>query len=300
MLAAAPSLANVVGPHPYWGGRPQALHLAVEAKRRDMAELLLDHGADPSGDNAAYDDWSPMMLAIHHERPELASLLSERGARIGLVEALMAGDDARGGAMLDAGAAALPARVPNNGSLLAFARTTTAIDRLIALGASTTTKDKWGRTPVATMSRLGARGAALVRHMAKLGVTVAPEDYARSGDAPALVALIEAAPAIAKADAVMMGAVEFRHHALVEQLLTRGASANARDADRSRQSVLHIAAWNGDLKMAELLVAAGADITARDAEHNATPREWAETSVTVSKNADCEVVAVFLGRCESS
>jgi ankyrin repeat protein len=134
--------------------------------------------------------------------------------------------------------------------------------------------------------------------MATLGVAVAPEDYARTGDATALFALIDADGTIAKADAVMMGAVEFRHHALVEQLIARGATANARDADRSRQSALHAAAWNGDLKMAELLVAAGADITARDAEHNATPREWAETSIVISKNADCGAVAASLARCE--
>ena len=26
MLAATPALVNAVGPHPFWGGRPQALH----------------------------------------------------------------------------------------------------------------------------------------------------------------------------------------------------------------------------------------------------------------------------------
>jgi hypothetical protein len=33
MLAATPALVNAVGPHPFWGGRPQALHVAIEAKR---------------------------------------------------------------------------------------------------------------------------------------------------------------------------------------------------------------------------------------------------------------------------
>ena len=46
MLAANPALANAVGPHPYWGGRPQALHVAIETKRRDMFDLLLNAGAD--------------------------------------------------------------------------------------------------------------------------------------------------------------------------------------------------------------------------------------------------------------
>ena len=33
-LAGAPALVNAIGPHPYWGGRPQALHVAIETKRR--------------------------------------------------------------------------------------------------------------------------------------------------------------------------------------------------------------------------------------------------------------------------
>ena len=78
---------------------------------------------------------------------------------------------------------------------------------------------------------------------------------------------------------VMVGAVEFRHHALVEWLLERGADVNARARARSRHTVLHAAAWNGDLAMVKLLVAAGADVNARDDEHDATPAGWAETAV---------------------
>ena len=57
MLDAAPALANKVGPHPFWGGRPQALHVAIEAKRRDLFDLLIARGADVNGSNDLYDEF---------------------------------------------------------------------------------------------------------------------------------------------------------------------------------------------------------------------------------------------------
>ena len=95
MLSDAPELVNAVGPHPFWGGRPQALHVAIETKRRDVFDLLLEHGADVNGTNDRYDHWSPLMLAINGEQREMRDELQGRGARVGLVEALMMGDDAR-------------------------------------------------------------------------------------------------------------------------------------------------------------------------------------------------------------
>src|SRR5688572_28272976 len=41
MLEATPSLVHAVGPHPFWGGRPQALHVAIETNRPEMVQLLL-------------------------------------------------------------------------------------------------------------------------------------------------------------------------------------------------------------------------------------------------------------------
>ena len=95
VLAAAPQMVNAVGPHPFWGGRPQPLHVAIETKRRDMFELLLDAGADVNGTNDQYDHWSPLMLTRDQDRDDMRDELLRRGAHVGLMEALLFGDDGR-------------------------------------------------------------------------------------------------------------------------------------------------------------------------------------------------------------
>jgi ankyrin repeat protein len=292
MLAATPELVNAVGPHPFWGGRPQPLHVAIESKRRDMFDVLLDHGADVNGQNEHYDHWSPLMLAIDREQTGMRDELLRRGAHVGLLEALLLADDTRVEELLRAGT--LPDIVPNGGSVLAFARTTFAIDRLVARGAPTDMRDRWGSTPVDAISRLGPRGQALVQHLTAHGVTAAPKEYARLGDLATLARLVDSDPSIARLDSVMMGAVDFRHHTLVEWLLERGANVNARSDADSRHTALHSAAWNGDLPMVRLLVEAGADRTARDQQYNATPQGWAETAIEVSNNPKCAEVVAFL------
>ena len=296
MIAAIPQLVNTVGPHPFWGGRPQALHVAIETGRREMIDLLLDAGADVNGANAEYGHWSPLMIAA--DKPEIRAELLRRGARVGLLEALRLADDGRVEELLADGL--LPAIQPNGGSILAFARTTFAIDRLLALGAAPDTPDRWGSTPIDAMSRLGPRGAPLVRHMIAHRIAAAPEEYARLGDLATLERLIAADPAIVLRDAVMMAAVDGRHHDLVHWLLAHGASANARSTAPSRQTALHSAAWNGDLRMVQQLTAAGADRHARDEQYDGTPLDWARTSITVTNNRQCEAVADYLQRLDDS
>jgi Ankyrin repeats (many copies)/Ankyrin repeats (3 copies) len=299
MLATTPQLVNMVGPHPFWGGRPQALHVSIETKRRDMFDLLLASGADVDGDNEPYEHWSPLMLAFHWDQPDMRRILLERGAKVGVIEAMLLEDDELVETLLRAGKSALPAFEPSNGSILAFARTPFAIDRLLELGVSPDRKDRWGATPIEAMSRLGPRGQKLVRHMLARGIAAEPQEYARLGDRATLAALIAAKPEIAKSDAVMMGAVDFGHHALVQWLLKNGANVNARSGTGSGGTALHSAAWNGDLRMVKLLVAAGADVNARDPEHDNTPAGWAKVSIGVSNNPKCQTVAEYLSGLES-
>jgi ankyrin repeat protein len=256
-----------------------------------MVSLLLDAGADPDGRNGGYDLWSPLMLAIHRDRADIREELIRRGARIGLAEALLMKDDVVVDALLADG---LPAMAPNQGSFLAFARTPWAIDRLLERGAPIDVKDRWGVSPVEAMSRAGEDGGTLVRHMMSHGIVPDACAFARLGDRDMLAALAETDPAVARRDDVLMAAAGSRRHDLVRWLLSMGANANARDLARSGQSALHDAAWNGDLDMVRLLAEHGADLHARDGEHGGTPRDWAETAVTIANNPACRDVAAWL------
>lgn len=289
-LDQVPAFAHAVGPHPFWGGRPQALHVAIESDRRAAFDLLVERGANVDGVNEGYMGWSPLLLALHWKRAEMRQALLARGARIGLAEALALGDDARVDALLDA--EGLPAETPNDGTWLHFARTTHALDRLLARGAVVDRRDFWGASPIEALSRMGPAGAPLVAHLVARGARAGAAELARMNDHAALERLAVAerlAPESFKA------AVDFGHHDLVRRLLAEGADVNGRGNGPAAETPLHSAAWNGDLTMARLLVEAGADTGARDRQHDGTPLDWARTALEITNNADCGAVAAYLG-----
>ncbi len=71
--------ANVRSPD---GNRITALHVAVQLGKRDVVELLLEHGADPNAKSK--HGRTPLHQATNDV--ELASLLIERGARVDMVD----------------------------------------------------------------------------------------------------------------------------------------------------------------------------------------------------------------------
>lgn len=292
-LAANPMLINTNGPHPHWGGRPQPLHMAIEGKNREVFDLLLAAGANINGTNLPYEGWSPLMLTDHNDQAGMRQELLKRGALIGLAVALVFADDVRLERLLRSGKTSVSARAPGGGSWLSHARTTYAIDRLLALGVPIDEADVWETTPIEQMSRLGVRGLPLLRHLLKCGVTAKPQEFARLGDRETLESLIAADPSIARMDEVLIGAADFGHLELVKWLLERGANPNARSSIGSQGTVLHSAAWEGNLPMVKVLVEAGADINARDLEHHGTPADFARVAVEVTKNPACATVADF-------
>lgn len=296
-LTATPRIVNTVGPHPFWGGRVQMLHVAIDTNRRDMFELALAHGADIDGDNREYDHWSPLMLAAYKQRPEMRRQLLEHGANIGLFEALALGDDTRVELLLRAGKSAIPVNKRGYQSLLHLARTPFAIDRLLELGESRDSHDYWNESPVGAMAKLGAEGAALVRHLQKRGFPVSAEEYARLGDLAALQEMYDEDPLFVRRDEVLMSAQDLD---VVSWLLERGANPNARTSFGSQCMALHGAAWNGNLALAKLLVAAGADVHGRDVEHQNTPSGYARVARRITNNPDCDGVADYLEALERS
>lgn len=294
-LDAEPALVNAIGSHPFWGGRPQALHVAIESNRREIFELLLERGADPTGANHEYAHWSPLMLSVHWDRPEWTRTLLARGARVGLAEALALRDDRKVDEILDAeGAGALNRPTPNQGTFLHLARTTHAIDRLLDLGVPTDRRDQWGADVMEALSRRGDQGAPLVAHLAARGVGVGPAELARLGDRPALERWLANDPARLCAPDTLKAAVDFGHVDLARWLIASGCDVNARGTGPSSETPLHSAAWNGDLEMVRLLVDAGADPRIRDRQYDGVPLDWAEKAIEVTNNPRCAEVADYL------
>lgn len=298
VLADRPAMVNAVGPHPFWGGRVQALHVAIDTNRRDVFDVLLHHGANVNGDNREYSDWSPLMLAAYKQRAGMRQALIQRGAKIGLFEALLLGDDARLERILRPGAVSLPKDRRGMDSLLHLARTPYAIDRLLELGESRHARDYWNETPVGAMCKLGTKARGLVRHLQKRGFQVRPEEFARLGDLESLAELHARDPSFVRHDEVLMKAIDSGSVELVGWLLERGASANARTTFGSQCMALHSAAWNGNLAIAKLLVAAGADLRGLDVEHRNTPAGYARVARRITNNPDCDAVAEYLEQLE--
>lgn len=265
LLAKAPEVVNRNGPHPEWGGRPQPLHVAIETGNRRAFDALLNAGADINTDSKDYDRWTPLMLAIHWKRHAMRDELLRRNAHVDLIAALMLKDDRRVARLLK-NPSALTGPFPNDATPLHFARTLKSARRLIQLGVDPAAKNKYGKTAMQVWATAKPRSAGLMRLAKSLGET------------PALD---------------LSKAVEQSRLTLVRKMLVRGADVNSRSGF-NRATLLHAAAWNGDLAIAKLLVAHGADVHALDEEHKATAAQFARHALKVFDRQPCKAVAEYL------
>ena len=101
-----------------------ALHCACDNGHRDIAELLLDHGADI--DERSSDNSTPLMVACHHGKSSTVKLLLGRGANVNDVDRT--------------GETAL-----HKASKMARPE---CVEDLLSHGADTTITDKRGRIPL--------------------------------------------------------------------------------------------------------------------------------------------------------
>lgn len=285
VLERAPELARVTGPHPIWGGEPTALHLAVENGRTDVAAMLLKLGADPNHPSDMYDGWTPLLIAAGRQSRSLVELLLSHGAHVDAWEAAALGDLPRLQAILDADPGVVHARRANDAPPLHFAANAKVAQLLIDRGAPLDAVDKYG----STAARSAAYGRRSRRPVARylVGVTGERDPWmlAALDDTAGLAELALKGvdiikgrrdginPASGFGEAPIHTAAALGNLATVRFLIGRGADPNAEVEKGVRP--LHYAAKCDSREVCEELLKSGADPRIRDAEHQATPSDWA-------------------------
>ena len=247
LLAADPSLARATD-----GARATALHHAAERGAIQVAQLLVEAGADVNARDERGD--APIDHASHagpwKEQPatEIVRLLLEHGAEVDVFQAAGLGDVERLRARLDEAPEAVNAKDEQGRTPLyeaAHNLRVEAVELLLERGAEVGAATQWGETPLSTA----------IAHSWDEG-------------GPAVVRLLRAAGAtLSFRDALCVGELE-----RVKELL---AESPERLYERSwDETPLHIAARWGHQPVAAFLLELGHDPTPKDGQGN-TPAQLA-------------------------
>jgi ankyrin repeat protein len=273
------------GPHPMWGGQPDALQLACERGQVEVVRLLLERGVDVEGDLVGYG-WSPLQLAAHWGHREAAQLLLEHGARLDICAAALLGDMSAVARMLDDDPSMATRPALSEAPPLHQATTREVADLLLGRGARFDSIDSMGNTPLGSAIARGSKGRPVAELLLERGAVADPCQLAALGQTDRLVKRIQADAATvtftgpigvnAVVGTPLHAAVNATHVDTVTALLEHGADVNAR-ADMG-QTPLHLCQTT---EVAGRLVEAGADPTAVDDEHRTRPVVWAQVNIEI-------------------
>lgn len=286
LLAADAGLIDCAGPHPYWGGRPRPLHVAVEWGREEVVRALLAAGAEHTPDSAAYDGWTPLFLAAAKGHDAIERMLRDVGAASDVWTASLTADEPAVRAWLRRDPALVRAAGPNRATPLHFAGSVAVAELLVAHGADLGALDLYGRTPLRVTAYSRRAPRAVARYLFGLGAEDDVFLRCALDDREAVAAAIDAEPALlhargehldatsARGGTLLHLAASLSNLAMATLLLDRGADPNVRGGEGG--TPLHYAAKLGDRAMADLLIDRGSDPGARDTAVDAVPAAWAD------------------------
>jgi ankyrin repeat protein len=251
--------------------KPIAADLVKAIRNADaqVVRQLLDNGADVNARDAEGN--TPLILASFYASPECVALLIEKGADVnaankaGATALIRAATSYEKANLLVAAGANVRARTAlGNAPLLLAARragNSRTVQLLLAHGASATERNEVGGSPILAAAASG--DVETVRLL--LGAGAKPNDFPKSKQP-------RAADLLAGMRSPLMWAAYRNDVRMVGLLLDRGADPNQ---STYFGGPLSQACWSNSLQAAELLIARGANVHARDAVANFTPLHWA-------------------------
>src|SRR5215468_5164993 len=254
--------------------RPIAADLVTAIRNADVRVVrqLLDNGADVNARDAEGN--TPLLLASFYASPECLELLIEKGADVnaankaGATPLIRAATDYEKTRLLVAAGANIQVRTAlGNTPLILAARragNTRTVQLLLKRGANPTERNEAGVGPV--LSAAASGDVETVRLLLDAGAKA--DDFPKSNKP-------SAADPASSVRTPLMWASYHNDVRMVRLLLERGADPNQ---STYFGNPLSHACWSDSFEAAELLIARGANVSAKDALANFTPLHWAAGS----------------------
>lgn len=268
------------------------LHFAAEKQNFEIIRLLIEHGADPVGEGDYHElgvlGWLTVWETIEAD-PKIVKYLLAHGARHNIFSAVATGAVDAIRELVQKSPANLERRMELTNKrryplhLAVIKKQPASVKTLLELGANIESLDESFFTPLDQAGLLGDskiarilldRGAK-VRLPAAMGLN-RPADIQR---------LLKNEPDSLRPGRrwgnLIVRAAERSSGEVIERLLRAGANVNVRDNPKtavdntSGYTPLHAAAFNGNLSAVKVLLARGADSTAREEKYRGTPGSWA-------------------------
>jgi ankyrin repeat protein len=242
---------------------------AIRNADKQAIHKLLDNGADVEARDAQGN--TPLILASFHASPECVELLIDKGADVnaangaGATPLIRAATDYEKSRLLVAAGANVRVRTAlGNTPLILAARragNSRTVQLLLERGANATERNDTGISPV--LSAAASGDVETVRLLLDVGAN--PDDFPKTNQP-------RAADVAAGFRTPLMWAAYHNDVRMVRLLLERGADPNQ---STYFGNPLSHACWGDSFEAAELLIAQGANVNARDAVGDFTPLHWA-------------------------
>ncbi|MEJ2705589.1 MAG: ankyrin repeat domain-containing protein, partial [Sedimentisphaerales bacterium] len=249
------------------------LHCAAEHGHKDVASLLIDRGLDVNAKTV--DGYTPLHLACQQGKRDVAEFLMEKGAN------------------------------PKARDIFMMTPLHFAVDKgfkeisqlLIDKGADVNAKNKNGKTPLDLA--ISRNRSAIAKLLIEKGATISNiHTAAFAGDLKKFRGFVEAGADVNSRDETgmtpLLRAVSGRYANMAKFLIKNGADVNT--ADKRGFVPLVYALWNTDPNVVKMLLDNGADVNVKDTAMGYTALHWAvlmenkeSTQLILTAGADVNV-----------